>query len=482
MPHQKVRFISVSSGDPKPRVRDARSRRLIRTKAASAGRSHDTDERAADHHKQSIAAKTVSQRGGMNRFRAQRPSATTTLFLNTNDDVSPLDHQLPVWSPVISPLGDQAWNLLHYYRFVFRSRSWAIHAKKDWFAFIIEDPAATHATLSFVALNRDLEQGTTLSAWTLSHRYKAVQLIRRQLGEERGLPRDAMIGAVALLAITEGLEGRAASSLAHAEALAKLVSLRGGPTRLQSNEALVALVAWANLCHVSTFSNGPRPSSLFPEADDDPGSETIEAYADEQSKGPSTMKQVMPKRVFRVVNMLGMVPIYPPSEATTPEERQNVNRLIHHINQTLLLIHHEEAAFFTGPAGRLAKVLCYAAHLYISLVLRQMPRRTTVVVERAVRLGAALYELESIVVWDKLLIELYLVISLWAQTLHLCAVPSSQRQELPLVGLKSILKTLGITDLEQFNHHLGRISWVRSSFDDELNYILRQPFRSVQVA
>lgn len=468
---QKLYFITLSTEDAEPITQNPVSRRLIRTRAARAAKSYYANGLSAQHHEQSIAASSASQRGGMNRFRS-RPASAKAKGASTGTFLSPLNDRLSVWDPLVSPLGRQAWELLHYYRYSFRARSWAINAKKDWFAFIIEDPAATHATLSFVALNRDLEEGTTVSAWTLNHRHKALQLVRRELAKEQTLPKDALIGAVALLAITEGLEGHSSSSSAHVNALSNLIHLRGGLAQLQSNEALSRLVAWADLCHVSTFSSGPRLPSLFNQAD-----VVIDQFESDTQENVSytllyALERSMPTNVFKVVKLLGAVPRHPPTETVTPQERQNVSRLIYHINQSLLSIHYADTAFDDGPVGKLARTLCYAAHLYISLVLRQMPRRTKVVVERVVRLSEALHELESVTVWDKLMIESYLVISLWAQTLHFCSLVPAAQVVMQRSELKRLLSAFAIKNIEQFYQQLSKISWIRSSFDDELSRIL----------
>ena len=75
--------------------------------------------------------------------------------------------------------------------------------KQEWFAFVIEDPVSTHATLALVGLNRDLEEGNTVSRSSLHHRTAALKLIREELESSISLPKDSLIGAVALLAVTE---------------------------------------------------------------------------------------------------------------------------------------------------------------------------------------------------------------------------------------------------------------------------------------
>lgn len=80
----------------------------------------------------------------------------------------------------------------------------SLNAKSDWFSFLVSDAATSHAILSLVSLNRDLDRGNAVSSATLHHRSNAIQHVRRRLGNVNDRrEREVLAGTVAILAMAD---------------------------------------------------------------------------------------------------------------------------------------------------------------------------------------------------------------------------------------------------------------------------------------
>lgn len=450
----KFEFLTFSS-HPQVALQDETLRRAIRATATRATRSRESQRVAVSHELRSKASKQASQKGGTNRFRlkpsvslveSQPPAASSELSL-------PLNKHVSFWYSIVAPLGGEAWRLLQYYRCFFRPNSWAINAKHDWFTFIIQDKAATHATLSFVSLNRDLEEGSKVSSWTLHHRMRAIQLIRDGIENASSHPTDGLIGAVALVAITEGLEGDSLTSVAHVKALEKLVELRGGAKEIKHNEALTRLVAWADLCRTSNVSDGTQLSTLLNDEKDLTQSET-------DPKPSEGLLHFHETAYLELIQSLNLLPNNHPNDATPPAQRQTTSRLIYRIEQQIGRFRYHHCVSCEGTMGLLARALHCAAHLYVSLVLRQIPRRTSLVTRRSWIVGITLDPLFDSIISGQHPDEMSRIVTLWATTVRFCSLPSERRTLEDISQLRQLMKICGVNTFESLVEVLKRITWI----------------------
>lgn len=465
-------FLTFSS-DPKSALQDPHVRRVIRVTATQSTRARRRSDFSEQQHLQSNATLSASLKASKSRFRIK--SAKPRLE-PPPDESKPVQHspapQICLWDPIVEPLGGGSWQLLHYYRFDFRPNSWALTPKQDWFAFIIEDAAATHATLSFVSLNRDLEMDGAVSAWSLHHRTRALQIIRTELKKTMTTPKDSLIGAIALLAITEGLEGQPRSSSAHAEALATLIRLRGGFEKLQRNEALSRLVAWADLCYSSSSNSSTAPPTLLEK--NDVKLETKSSLSKDQisSVFHQSLREVLPVEMADLILLLNKTPTHPPTDQTSAQERQAVSHRIDNINQILLKLQLNLSKSQFDPSSPILRVLCCATHLYISLVLRQMPQRTKIVVKRTEVLREALDALNSNENSVHTNTEVFAVIKLWALTVHFCSIQVSDRTRERIKELSLAALSADVNNLADLQEKLSMIAWIQPFYQTELRLVI----------
>lgn len=452
------------SGDPKIALRDEKLRRAIKSTATRSTRSSESQRVASHHESQSKATKKTTQQGGVRRFRFKSrhpPPAVSNALVALQQATSPSDSRLPFWDSIVRPLEGDAWKLLHYYRYYFRPNSWAINARKDWFTFVIEDQAATHATLSFVSLNRDLETGRVKSPMTLHHRMRAMQLVQTGIRKADPHLNDALIGAIALLAITEGLEGQTIASLTHVEALEKLIELRGGSLKIQHNEALLRLVAWAVLCRRPAIPYATDLSKLL-ESEEYLSVPTFELEGIPfASSFHESIYHVLDKPAQHLIRLLNLLPDYYPNDDTPSRQRQKTSRLIYLIEQQMRVTS-------TEALSPLADVLHSATHLYIYLVLRQIPHRTSFVQKRSFMLKSALDAVNNLSTGQYKFTEAFRLVILWATTIHYCSHLPNQGIKEEAFQLKQAMIMCEAFEYEKLVFNLRKIAWIGDFCESEL--------------
>lgn len=131
-------------------------------------------------------------------------------------------------------------------------KSMIINQQEEWFQFALNNTSLSQATLCLVSLSRDQMARQRTSAITLRYRAEAIKLLQREIQSDL-VSRDIMAGTIALLAITEDLEGNHDNSEMHIVGLVQIVGTKGGVGSFTTSNALRRIVSWADVYHSSAW-------------------------------------------------------------------------------------------------------------------------------------------------------------------------------------------------------------------------------------
>lgn len=115
------------------------------------------------------------------------------LGLLMNGDLDPFD-------TFSIKFGPKQQALMHYQKVALKQNAFAFFSEDQLFAQVAVDPAWLNATLSLIALHKDLKVGKGISQDCLFHRGEALRLVNERLAVSPRWVEDATIGAIASLA------------------------------------------------------------------------------------------------------------------------------------------------------------------------------------------------------------------------------------------------------------------------------------------
>jgi hypothetical protein len=284
---------------------------------------------------------------------------------------------LPFLEPWISEVGGTAWELLHHYRFHFRNTSVAIHPKKDWFCCFITHPATTHATLTLVSLDRDLNRGRSVSPETVYHRAAALRHARALIANGLQMSDDdlaTLAGCVAVLISADSLEGNIDSATKHMIGLRSIVMNGKGMYAFTNNEPLMQWIYWALISYESTWHAPKELPELFCVEEIDGEPETCECVKAGEDCRLEALRlklgHVVAPEMLEILQQLHHLPQQTLSGELSASVDNKNSRRLYRIEQQLLrtkLPEKEDEWPYTS-------LVHSAAHLYVSCAARNLPK------------------------------------------------------------------------------------------------------------
>ncbi|KAK8143264.1 hypothetical protein G3M48_007491 [Beauveria asiatica] len=271
------------------------------------------------------------------------------------------------------------------------------------------NPALFHSILYVVSLFYNLTENPKDKSGSLFHAIEAFRAINDQL--EKGTFADTTIAAVALLATKESLDGDFEGSIAHMNGLQTMVERRGGirhmqgqgkaaqwyvntklPHRLNSPSILIFPTERSDLCYSSMWGLPPR---FLPWS-------TTTAYVERPPEHGRVL--IDPRHAFgagepviSVINFLRHV-------SRTIHEKKDVDLRRLNLSQELYDVEYQLQAVKTDTASptRPPEImpLSVALHLYLYLVIRNIPIQTRLISALAKRVRAALETQATFWVWS----------------------------------------------------------------------------------
>ena len=172
-----------------------------------------------------------------------------------------------------------------------------------------------------------------------------------------------------------------------------------------------------------------------------------------------------------ILARLQAIASYPPQASRTTSQRQQLSQAIYDIEYRLMSIRQRDS----GPRGssgagfNLSKPLHLATQLYALVVLRQVPRRSSLVQKYAQALSAELKSLQLL--RDDCVLGLGSIqksFLLFMEVLLLLSSPDGNICQDNIVLLVVLVQSLKLTEMQILTHHLKQVAWMDEILEDEL--------------
>ena len=281
----------------------------------------------------------------------------------------------------------------------------AINSDGDFFFHARTDPALLHSVLYLVALHHDLALGISDSSEALYHGGEALRVIKGRL--EEGIFSDMTIAAVAMLVTKEvdftifvetvmvsadylqNLNGNYKASKIHMYGLECMVKQRGGIRKIQG--VFGRIVTWSDFCYANAWNCLPRFPRISPKNRRESSDFNVldvnhTLLAPKGLSGPRSP-------IISIFALLRNLSSILDPQSGDQIDRQNASRMIYDVEYELLLLNKEHADDLE-PNERLCSFeeipLKIAAHIWLYLVAREVPRTSTLLHSIVERLQDAL--------------------------------------------------------------------------------------------
>ncbi|KAE9375227.1 hypothetical protein N431DRAFT_555700 [Stipitochalara longipes BDJ] len=377
-----------------------------------------------------------------------------------------VNHRLDPFDSLAVQLGPHSEKLLTHYMTTYTMNSVAVNAERDFFSYVKTDPALFHSILYLVALHFDLRYGVQDSAVCLYHGGEAFRIINERLADVNGVFSDQTIGAVAMLVNKENLNGRYELSQVHMKGLETMIWKRGGILSLKG--VFRRIITWCDFCYSTVWNTPP----LFPRIP--PVSPPISSLPSQlpHPPQPQLQNQLDPNALFTTSSLLPSIisSLRTLSSSLDPANIENLNRLeastqIYNLEYDILLLNSSTPY----PLEQEFITLKIAAHLYLWLVIRELPPSSQILITVIQRLQYSLKE--EVIGWWSENLERRIWL-LWI--LFMGAVASNGRAERFwfIEELVKVCRDLGISEVEGpggLRKYLGRVVLQDIFFEWHLN-------------
>ncbi|KAK5996199.1 hypothetical protein PT974_04628 [Cladobotryum mycophilum] len=280
-------------------------------------------------------------------------------------------------------LGPESQELIFYYHQAFSMNSVALDIEADCLFYSAVDLALFHSVLYMIAAERDLRTGTSDSAASLHHGGEAFRLINQHLQD--GALHDTTIAAIAIIATRENLNGRFDLSDVHMTGLELMIKKRGGIKNIKGIHRRI--VTWSDFCCSATRYRQPRFARLpiTTERSIQFSLAAFEILAPEDVFG--VFSPIVP-----VFESLRQVSLTLNAGDGSTLDRATISLQIYNIEYDVLLLKESDIAVvepnrWLAPEATLLKI---ASHLYLYLVIRDLPTGSSVFQNLVGRLQAVL--------------------------------------------------------------------------------------------
>ncbi|KAH8687443.1 hypothetical protein BGZ60DRAFT_393600 [Tricladium varicosporioides] len=346
----------------------------------------------------------------------------------------------------VGPLSERG--LYHYHNSYFMN-SVAINPEGNFFMYIREDPALLHSLLYLVTVHHDLQLGISDSQESLYHGGEAFRVISTRLRKKEALT-DMTIAAVAMLANKENFDGKFNLSRLHIRGLNQMVNNKGGISALKG--LFLRIVTWSDFCFANTWNCRPT----FPYQSLYSGRTTPGIAAQSMAMPVSNSRAGM--SISQIISLMRILSADLDPHYIATVDRINASATIYDLEYSLLSMNKESQdvpeLFYSETLEVLPMKI--ALHLYLYLVIREIPRLSGGVKKLTLRLRTSL----------ELRVSEWWAASSESQTWLLWTLfigyISSNGQDQKIWFIRHLAFTanlLGIRNYDVFKRHLERIVW-----------------------
>ena len=293
------------------------------------------------------------------------------------------------------------------------------------------------------------------------------------------------------------------SSTAHLKGLNKIIALRGGFGAFSGIKVLQRVIAWcvasSNIvflryaCQLTLPSRSRRSYYLrwYNLLSLPPLPPLSRPYFDEQDQIYEDIEISMQQlttnddyagiiscELIDVLDGFQVIASYPTQTLRTPSQRLHISQAILDVEYKLMLLHQNHLSELAGLSSTfttLAKPFQLAAQLYVLLVLRQLPARSSVVQKYAEPLAAEL--LPAKLSWsslDQRRSTEWRALLIWILVLLLVATFDLQARHRLISLLVSLSDMTGIEVQQQVVRSLRDVAWIDGIFEEELTVICNE--------
>ncbi|KAF7563497.1 hypothetical protein G7046_g618 [Stylonectria norvegica] len=138
------------------------------------------------------------------------------------------------------------------------------HVYRQWWGFAVSDPLVMHTTMGLAAAmwSMYVNNPTEVIEDGFQQKCLAIRGIQERIGS--GDRSTALVGAVANLANTEGIEGNFKVATLHLKGLQILIKTRGGYSEFRGNANVARTINWADLQTAAGQGSKPLFPLIFP--------------------------------------------------------------------------------------------------------------------------------------------------------------------------------------------------------------------------
>ena len=178
--------------------------------------------------------------------------------------------------------------------------------------------------------------------------------------------------------------------------------------------------------------------------------------------------KILSPELTEVVEMLHCLPLRPPPNDVRSSERQRINYTCMAIERKLITSHSPDAS---GPTIPLFSTMFRgAAHLYVSVALRDLPTGAKIVATLGERLEKCIHKIEEMqdIAAEGIPSTEKQTVMLWSCIVHLATTPKLDQYSLNVSRVLKMMEDIDLKTVDALLHVLRRIAWT----DDFLRHSL----------
>ncbi|KAH7116388.1 hypothetical protein EDB81DRAFT_701995 [Dactylonectria macrodidyma] len=358
-------------------------------------------------------------------------------------------------------LGSKSQRLIFYYHQAYSMNIVALNFQEHCLSNAIANSALLHAILYIVATDYDLKRGESDSALSIHHGGEAVRAINMQLNN--GVLADTTVAAVAILATRENLNGRFQLANIHMNGLQHMIAKKGGIENIKDIHQRVA--TWADFCDSNVRNCRPRfcqpPISPLMPLNNASINLMGAMLNPEDILGAASP-------IIPVIQTLRHISLSMDSSHSGILDRSLISLSIYEAEYSLNLLNRPMGGVSEYGNGQPSEVvpLKIAAHIYLYLMIRELPGGSPVFGELTRRFRASL-EAQTEQWWIASRDRQCWV--LWMLYIAFAAAPEEPNKQWFLTKGLLLCEMLNLMARDELERILRSVLWNGSRCHDELN-------------
>ena len=202
------------------------------------------------------------------------------------------------------------------------------------------------------------------------------------------------------------------------------------------------------------------PDILPPLTSDNASLQGRDNYSHENCDPPQhTWSKILSPELTDVVEMLHCLPLRPPPDDLRHSQRQHINYACMAIERKLITSHSLDASGPTVPL--FSNMFRVAAHLYVSVALRDLPTGAKIVSTLGERLERCIHKIEEVqqTAAGGIPYTEKQTVMLWSCIVHLATTPNFDRSSLIVSRVLTMMEDIDLKTVDALLKVLRRIAW-----------------------